>query len=96
MSLQTMTNTCAADKLLTYKGSGACVGPRHHQPIPSQYRSGGSWVRGKKGYDLAVGEGKAYFGIPAQILLGVMSYWDDIQSKRRKDELEPLGACHKR
>ena len=23
-----------------------------------------------------------------------MSCWDDIPSKRSKDELEPLGACH--
>ena len=35
-------------------GSGAHIGLRHHQHILSQYRSGRSWVRGKKGYDLAV------------------------------------------
>ena len=40
------------------------------------------------------GEGKAYFGVPAQILFGVMSYWDDLPSKRSKDELEPLDAFH--
>ena len=40
------------------------------------------------------GEGKSYSGVPTQILLGVMSYWDDIPPKRRNDELEPLGACH--
>ena len=27
--------------------SGARARPRHHQPVPSQYRSDGSWVRGK-------------------------------------------------
>ena len=42
------------------------------------------------------GEGGAYFGVPAQTLLGEMSYWDDIPPKRGKGELEPLGACHER
>ena len=45
-------------------------------------------------YGLVVGRGKTYSRIPAQALLGEMSYWDDIPSKRSKDELEPLGACH--
>ena len=40
------------------------------------------------------GEGKIYSGVPTHILLGVMSYWDDIPLKRRQDELEPLDACH--
>ena len=41
------------------------------------------------------GEGKTYSRVPTQILLREMSYWDDIPPKRRNDELEPLGACHK-
>ena len=41
------------------------------------------------------GEGKAYSRVLAQILLGEMSYWDDMPPKRGKDELEPSGACHK-
>ena len=40
------------------------------------------------------GEGKAYSRVPAQILLGKMSCWDDMPPKRGNDELEPLGACH--
>ena len=40
------------------------------------------------------GEGKIYYGVPAQVLLGEMSCWDDIPPKRSKDELELLGACH--
>ena len=52
----------------------------------------GSKVRG---YSLVVGRGKTYSGIPAQALLGEMSYWDDIPPKRSKDELEPLDACYK-
>ena len=40
------------------------------------------------------GEGKTYFGVSAQALLGEMSCWDDIPPKSSKDELKPLGACH--
>ena len=39
-------------------------------------------------------KGEAYFGIPAQALLGEMSCRDDIPPKRSKDELESLGACY--
>ena len=39
-------------------------------------------------------EEKAYYGVPAQIILRVMSCWDDLPLKRSKDELKPLGACH--
>ena len=42
------------------------------------------------------GEGGAYSRALAQTLLGEMSYEDDIPSKRGKDELESLGACHER
>ena len=40
------------------------------------------------------GERKAYSRVFTQALLGKMSCQDDILPKRRKDELEPLGACH--
>jgi len=33
-------------------GSGVRARPRHHQLVFSQYKSGGSWVRGKWGYGL--------------------------------------------
>ena len=36
-------------------GSRACTRLRHHQPVPNQYRSGGPWVKGKRGYGLEVG-----------------------------------------
>ena len=42
-------------------GSGARVRPRHYQPVPSQYRSGGSWVKGKRGYGLAVERRESLF-----------------------------------
>ena len=38
----------------TYE-SGACTRLRHHQPVPSQYRNGGPWAKGKRGYGLVVG-----------------------------------------
>ena len=74
--------------------SEARVRPRHYQPVPSQYKGGGSWVRGKKGYGLAVGRRESLFwgfhsnSFGGNILLG----WHTAQKK--EDELEPLGACH--
>ena len=35
--------------------SGAYTRLRHHPFVPSQYRGGRPWVRGKKGYGLAMG-----------------------------------------
>ena len=72
-------------------GSKAHIRLRHHPLVPNQYRRGRTWVRGKRRYGLAVGKnGKVYYGIPTQALLGEMFCWDDIPSKRRNDELEPL------
>ena len=42
-------------------GNGALTRPRHHQPVPSQYRSGRSWVRGKRGYGLTMGRRESLF-----------------------------------
>ena len=36
-------------------GSGAHTRLKHHQPVPSQYRSDGPWIKGKRGYGLEVG-----------------------------------------
>ena len=83
-------------KAIDTHGSGARTRLRHHPLVPNQYRSGRLWVRGKRGYGLAVGrKGKAYSGISAQALLGKMSYWDDMQPKREKDKLKSLAACHR-
>ena len=35
-----------------------------------------------------------YSRVLAQTLLGEMSCWDDMPSKRNKDDLEPLSASH--
>ena len=72
--------------------SEAHARPRHNHLIPSQYRKG--WVRDKRAWSGGRERGKTYSGVPAQALLGKMSCWNDIQSKRSKDELELLGACH--
>ena len=66
-----------------------------YQPVLSQYRGGGPWVRGKRGCSLAVGRRGAYFRVPTQALLGEMSYWDDISPKSSKYKLESLGACYR-
>ena len=64
-------------------GSGACARPRHYQPVPNQYKSGGSWVRGKRGYGLVVGRRESLFwdsrsdSFGGDILLG----WHTTQKK---------------
>ena len=78
-------------------GSQACTRFRHHQVIPSQYRNDGSWVRGKRGYGLAVRRReKPILEFPLKLFWGKCSAGIDIPPKRWKDELELLGACHKR
>ena len=52
-------------------GSGAHIRLRHHQFVTSQYRSGGPWVRGKRGYGLAVGRrGELILGFPLKLFWG--------------------------
>ena len=68
---------------------------KHHLPIPSQYRKSGAWVKGMRCVVQRWGEKGAYFEVPAQALLGEMSYWGDISPKRSKHELEPLDACYR-
>ena len=52
-------------------GSGAHTRLKHHQLVPIQYRSGGSWVRDKKGYGLTMGRrGKHILGFPLKLFWG--------------------------
>ena len=53
-----------------------------------------SWVRGKRAWFGRGERGKTYFEVFARVLLGEVSYWDDIPPERRKTKLEPLGACY--
>ena len=65
----------------------ARVRPRHHQPVPSQYRMWWGYRSEVRGYGLVVRTGKkTYFVAPAQALLGGTSYWDDRPPKRGKVE----------
>ena len=60
--------------------------PKHHQPIPSQYRiwwGHGPEVRSKGGCGLVVGRGeKIYSRLLPKLLLGGTSCWDDRPLKR--------------
>ena len=50
-------------------GSRARTRLRHHQLVPSQYRGDGPWVRGKRGYGLAVErKGKSILGFSLKLL----------------------------
>ena len=52
-------------------GSGARIRLRHHSLVPNQYRSDGPWVRGKRGYGLAVGRrGKPILGFSLKFFWG--------------------------
>ena len=51
--------------------SGARIRLKHHSLVPSQYRGGGPWVKGKRGYGLAVGKrGKLILGFPLKLFWG--------------------------
>ena len=49
-------------------GNGARTRLKHHPLVPRQYRDGGPWVRGKRGYGLAVGRrGKSILGFQLKL-----------------------------
>ena len=51
----------------SYK-SGARIRPRHDPLVPSQYKGSEPWVRGKRGYGLAVGrKGKSILRFPHKL-----------------------------
>ena len=68
---------------LAYTGNGAHARPRHYLLVHSQYKSGGSWVRGKRGYGLARGSrespfwGFRLYSFGGDVLLG----WHTTQKK---------------
>ena len=52
-------------------GNGARTRFKHHPLVPSQYRGGGPWVRGKRGYGLVVGRrGKSILRFPLKLFWG--------------------------
>ena len=51
--------------------SGAHTRLKHHPLVPSQYRGGGPWVRGKRENDLVVERrGKPILGFPLKLFWG--------------------------
>ena len=65
-------------------GSAACTGLRHHQPEPSQYRSGGLWVKSKRGHSLAVGRrGEPILGFLLKLGGNVLLGWHATQKRER-------------
>jgi len=51
--------------------SGAHTRLRHYPLLPNQYRGGGPWVRGKRGYGLAVvRKGKSILGFSLKLFWG--------------------------
>ena len=69
---------------LDIRGTGACTRPRHHQPIPSQYRSGGLWVKGMKGYGLVVRRRESLFWSSCSNSFGgnVLLRWHTTQKRK--------------
>ena len=91
MSLQTSANAWVANRFWTY------IKVRHTQDsyITSLYpvNTGHREIIGQRAW-YGGGEKRKRILRFLLRLLGEMSYQDDIPSKRSKDELEPLGACH--
>ena len=58
---------------------------KHHPLVPSQYRRGGPWVKGTRGYDLAVGKrGKSILGFPLKLFWGKCPVGITYHPKERK------------
>ena len=77
--------------------SRACTRLRHHPLIPSHYRHGGPWVRGKRDYGLTVRRrGSLFYDSHSSFFFfWEMSCRDNIPPKRGKAMLESLDACHR-
>ena len=66
-------------------GSKAHIRLRHHPLVPNQYRCSRTWVRGKKGYGLAVGKkGKSIIGFPLKLFWGKCPAGMTYHPKERK------------
>ena len=58
-------------QIMDTHGSRARTRLKHNPLVPSQYRSGGLWVRCKRGYGLVVGRrGKPILGFPLKLFWG--------------------------
>ena len=75
----------SSGKVFDVHGSRSCLKPKHYQPVPSQYNGGESWIRGKRGYGLAMERRESLFwgswsdSFGGDVLLG----WHTTQKKER-------------
>ena len=84
-SLQTMANERAAGRFWTQMEGRHVQGPGITSLYPTN--TGHGVVNGQRfrGHGLVVGRReKSIFEVPAQALLGEVSYWDDILPKKSK------------
>ena len=85
-----------ARKAMDLYGSRACTQDSGTIYLyPTKTKDVGHGLAVKEGVVLQWGEEGAYFRVPNQALLGDISCWDGILSKRGKHELQPLDACYR-
>ena len=86
----------SARKAMDSYGSGACTqGLDTTYLYPTKTGEVGHGSEVKEGVVWRWGEEGAYFGVPAQAILGKISCWDYLSPKRDKHELESLGVCYR-
>ena len=81
-----MANVWAADKPWTHMEVEHAQGSGTHQPVPSQYRGDRPWVKGKRGYGLAVGRRRELIlGFPLKL------FWEKCPAGDNEKECPPLS-----
>ena len=66
-------------------GSGACTRLKNHPLVPNQYKNSGPWVKGKRGYSLAVRRiGKSILGFSLKLFWGKCPVRMTYHPKERK------------
>ena len=72
MSFQTTANAWTVGRFWTYIEAKHAQGPNIANLYLANIGSSGSWVRGRDDMVWRWREGKTYFGVPAQALLGFL------------------------
>ena len=91
-----MIETTWDRKKTKIEDSGASTqGPKHHQPVPSQYKGGGPTIKGIQRVWFS-GRGKGvYIWFPVVTSFGNIPCQDGILPKRSNGWLRPFDACHR-